>query len=207
MAGTTIAKRRSPGGPPRNEDTRLRILDSTLQLLEQTPLQAVTIEAIAQKARVSKTTIYRWWSSKASLVIDAFMEQHLGRTPMRRDLPPTEALAAHIRLVIRQYSGFAGRIVAQIIAAGQSDPEVLLEYRERFYRGRRAVIRETMDKWERQELIAPTVDIEVLMDLIYANIYNQLLIEHGPLDEKFADQQVDLMTALLKAVTHAHRTA
>jgi AcrR family transcriptional regulator len=181
----------------------LRILNATLQLLEDTPLQTITIEAIAQKARVSKTTIYRWWSSKASLVIDAFMEQHLGRTPMRRDLPPREALAAHIRLVIRQYNGFAGRIVAQIIAAGQSEPEVLLEYRERFYRGRRAVIREAVEKWGRQELGDRAVDIEVLMDVIYANIYYRLLIEQGRLDEAFADKQVGMMTALLDALAEA----
>ena len=71
--------------------------EATLHLLEDGTVQSLTIEAIAREAGVGKATIYRWWDSKALVVIDAFVEHHIVRTPMPRDLPPAEALAIHFR--------------------------------------------------------------------------------------------------------------
>jgi AcrR family transcriptional regulator len=198
MRDATVIIDKRPSGRPRNEATRVAILATTMEMLQHSPLQVITIEAIAKAAGVSKATIYRWWPSKVSVVIDAFIEHHIVKTPMRRDLPPTESIALHMRSLIQQYDGFPGRVVAQILAEGQSDPEVLREWRERFYYGRRAVVREMMEEWKRQVRPAQDIDLEFLMDMIYAPIYQRLLLRHAPLDTAFADRLTALMTEFLE---------
>lgn len=173
------------GGRPRSESTRKAILAATIKLLQEESIQAITIEAIAREAGVSKATIYRWWESKASVVIDAFIEHHIVLTPMRHDIHPAEALLAHWQLFATQYSGWAGRLVAQILAEGQSDADVLRQFRERFYYGRRAVLFEVVDKLRKEFPKVASVDSELLMDMLYSPVYMRLFWGAGPIDGKF----------------------
>ena len=184
-------------GRPRSEATRAQILSATIRLLEERTVQAITIEAIAKEAGVGKATIYRWWDSKALVVIDAFAEHHLAQTPMPRDLPPGEAIAAHIALLIRRYAGWSGRIVAQIIAEGQADPNVLREWRERFHYGRRAIVRELLEEWRRTTPIPTPPNIETLAELLYAPLYLRLMLGTGPLDDTFAREHIGYVYSLL----------
>ena len=96
-------------------------------------IAADSIESIAREAGVGKATIYRWWSSKAAVVIDAFVQNHVVHTPMPKGVTSREALTRHIHLLVEQYGGWPGRIVAQILAEGQADPDALRELRERFF--------------------------------------------------------------------------
>lgn len=187
---TSAAKEKNTrgGGRPRSEATRKAILSATLELLRHESIQAITIEAIAREAGVSKATIYRWWQSKASVVIDAFVENHVVKTPLRHDIHPAEALLGHWRLFAEQYSGWAGRVVAQILAEGQSDPEVQREFRERFYYGRRAVVREVVEKLRKAVPAVSRIDPERLMDMIYSPVYMRLMWGYGPIDETFINE-------------------
>lgn len=184
-------------GRPRSEATRREILAATLRLLERSTVQALTIEAIAKESGVGKATIYRWWETKAHVVIDAFMDHHVAHTPMPRDVPPGEAIARHITSLVEQYAGWSGRIVAQIIAEGQADPAVLREFRERFHDGRRAVVREVLEQWRAEAGLPVPPNIELLSDLLYAPIYMRLLLGHAPLDAAFARDHVDYVWRLL----------
>lgn len=185
------------GGRPRSEKTRQVILSSALNLARNESLQSVTIEAIARTAGVSKATIYRWWDSKASIVIDAFVEQHVIHTPMPRNVHPVEALVRHWRLLAAQYADWPGRVVAQILAEGQSDPAVLREFRERFHYGRRAVVREVMQELVERCALSGRVSAELLMDMYYGPIYMRLLWGHAPLDDDFTRKfPVDFFTSI-----------
>lgn len=151
------------------------------------PLQQISIESIAREAGVGKATIYRWWSSKAAVVIEAFLHTHLSHTPMVKGGSPREALIRHIHLLVDEYNGWSGRIVSQILAEGQGDPDVLREFRERFWYGRRAVVREVIEDARRLGEFRSDMDTELQMDILYAPIYFRLLVRHLPLDKKFAD--------------------
>ena len=76
----------------RSEASRSAILEATIELLNETTVQKLSIEAIAKRAGVGKTTIYRWWPSKAAVVIDAFMEHHLVKTPVPEGVSVRDAL-------------------------------------------------------------------------------------------------------------------
>lgn len=187
---------RSPGRP-RNETTRALILAATMRLLRKQTVQAITMEAIAREAGAGKTTIYRWWPSKALVVIDAFMERHVVNTPLRADLAPGDAIAHHMLSLVEQYSGWSGRIVAQLIAEGQADPAVMREFRERFYYGRRALVREVLERWRHTGGLEPSVNLDLLADALYAPVYLRLLMGHAPLDADFVREHIGLMYGLL----------
>lgn len=186
-------------GRPRSEATRKVILCATLDLLRRETLQSITTEAIAKAAGVSKATIYRWWSSKALIVMDAFIEHHIVSTPMRRGLKPGEAIAQHMHDLVEQYAGFGGQIVGQILAKGRSDPIIAREFRSRFHYGRRAVVRETLEEWRNSGEISPDTDIEILMDVLYGPIYMRLMVGHAPLDARFVDDLQRFIFPLLGA--------
>jgi AcrR family transcriptional regulator len=184
-------------GRPRSEASRRGILTTTIKLLQTHTVQAITIEAIAREAGVSKATIYRWWNSKASIVIDAFLENHLLRTPMPRELPPRLAVAQHFQSLVAQFSGWSGSIVGQIIAEAQFDRQVAREFRERFHYGRRAVVREVLEEWRLSGEIAPSTNVEVMMDVIYGPVYMRLMVGHAPLDEKFVRDHLTYVYQML----------
>lgn len=192
-----VDKAPSSVGRPRSEESRRGILTTTIKLLQEQSVQAITIEAIAREAGVSKATIYRWWNSKAAIVIDAFIENHIIRTPMPRQVPPRIAITRHFQALVTQFSGWSGSIVAQIIAEAQFDHQIAREFRERFHYGRRAVVREVLDEWRRSGEIDPATNVEVLMDVIYGPVYMRLLVGHAPLDEAFVHDHLTYVFRML----------
>ena len=181
----------------RNEASRLSILDATLRLLadENMTMKSLSIEAIAKEAGVGKTTIYRWWPSKAAVVVDAFMENHLVHTPVRTDVSVPEALALHLRSLIHQYAGPAGRLVSQLLAESQYDPETLAMFRERFFDNRYWTIIELVQRGVDNGELSPALDARIVSEMLYAPVYHRLLIGHRPLDDQFAD---DLIATVLE---------
>lgn len=197
-AEPTEDRRRSPGRT-RSDTSRTAILRSTLKLLESNTLAQVSIEAIAREAGVGKATIYRWWTSKASVVIDAFIQYHVAHTPMPKNISAHEALSRHLHSLIEEYGGRSGRLVAQILAEGQNDPTVLREFRERFFYGRQAMVREVIEQARRTGEFRADLDAEAAMDMLYSPIYFRLLVDHLPLDKAFADAHSATMLHLLSA--------
>jgi AcrR family transcriptional regulator len=146
----------------------------------------LSIEAIAREAGVGKTTIYRWWPSKAAVVIDAFMENHLVHTPIRTDVPVPEALESHLRSLIRQYAGPTGKIVSQIIAESQYDPEIRELFRERFFDDRYRAVVELIQRGVDNGELPPDIDAGLFGEMLYSPVYHRLLLGYRPLDRKLA---------------------
>jgi AcrR family transcriptional regulator len=161
-------------------------LEATKSLLETTTVRDLTIEAIARKAGVGKTTIYRWWSSKAAVVIDT-LEAAVPHARLAECKSVTAALSEQVRLLIEQYRGPHGRIMAELIAEGQANPDLLAEFRECFLMRRRAVARDLIEHGKAIKEFDPNIDTDLVCDMIYGSIYYRLLIGHLPLDLAFAE--------------------
>jgi rhodanese-related sulfurtransferase len=195
-------------GRPRSETARKAILEAAAELLLVRGLGAVSMDAVADRAGVSKATIYRWWPSKETLALDAlchdfsvFNPPAQGSGPLRADL--LSDIGPWIRLLFnRPYGG----VIAALIAAGQTDTRFAEEYRARFVEPRRertrAIFRRSI---ERGELAADT-NVEVAMDLLYGPLYHRLLHGHEPLDERFLQ---DVVAAVLGGLVwlRGHRLA
>ncbi|MBX3099549.1 MAG: TetR/AcrR family transcriptional regulator [Salinibacterium sp.] len=182
----------------RSEHSRQAILQATMKLLdERVPgsmsVQQLSIERIAREAGVSKTTIYRWWPNKASVIIDTFLENHILATPMREDLPAIDALREHVTALAALYAGHEGRLMAQLIAESQYDPATLDEFKKHFWRPRRDVVNRIILRAIEEGSIRGDRTPDEIAERIYAPIYFKLLFQEGSFDLETIGAGFDLL--------------
>lgn len=180
----------------RSEESRRAILDAALKLLDEDradglTVQKLSIERIAREAGVGKTTIYRWWPSKAAVVIDSFVDSHIAATPVRSGVPAIEALREHLASLAEIYSGREGRLVAQLIAECQYDASTLAEFKERFWSQRQLVVSELIERSMEEGSIDCGLDPEVIAEMLYSPIYFRLLFQVGSLDKDVSNAIFD----------------
>ncbi len=180
-------------GRPRSAtaEAHSAILTAVYELLQERSVRDVTMEAVARKAGVGKPTLYKWWPTKAALVLAVVQERVMDglEPPM---LGTAEAvIRGTVRGLIKAFNGFYGKVMAELIAEGQSEPALLQELYDRHIGQRRA---ETVAAVERDkaagEFVADT-DADVLIDTIFGAIYYRLLLRSAPLTEEFGERVVD----------------
>ncbi len=177
-----------PPGRPRSEHSRQAILRSTLKLLRQQGFPDLSIEAVAADANVSKATVYRWWPNRGALVADAFLESAEQELQFPHTGSVRSDMSRQMRRLIRVFRSSRGKVVAALLGGGQSDPELLEAFRERFLWPRRRQAYQTLQRGiDRGELPADT-DLDLLLDSLYGPMYFRFLIRHDELTEKFADK-------------------
>ena len=185
-------KKRTPGRP-RSEEARAAILSSTLELLEDLGFGELTIEAVAARAGVGKTTIYRWWPSKAVLVADAFMSSVIRETRFPDTGSVREDLRAQMQRLAVIFRGPRGRILRSLIGGGQSDPELIEAFRNRWLVPRRAEAIGILQRGIDRGQLPPDLDRNMLLDALYGPLYFRMLVGHGPLSTAFVDNVCDAM--------------
>lgn len=187
----------------RSEQSRQAILQATINLLDQRQpghmsVQQLSIERIARDAGVSKATIYRWWSSKAALIIDTFIENHVTATPIRDDLPAIDALREHAIALAKVYSGYEGSLMAQLIAESQYDDATLRDFKDKFFLPRRAMIKKVIQRAVQEGSIRDDLDIDHIAEYIYSPIYFRLLFQESSLDAEATSSSFDITMQGLK---------
>ena len=176
----------------RSEESRRAVLEATMKLLEDSgpeglTVQKLSIERIAREAGVSKTTIFRWWSSKVAVVIDTFLDNHVARTPVREDVPAIDALREHMASLADVYAGNEGRLVAQLIGECQQDETTMAEFKKHFWSPRALVVESLVERAISEGSMRKDLDAQVVTEMLYAPIYFRLLFQSGTLDAKATD--------------------
>lgn len=180
--------KRSPGRP-RSEESRRSILRSTLKLLKQDGgFPELSIEAIAADANVGKTTVYRWWPTKAALVADAFSLSADDELRFPDTGSVQKDMSLQMRRLIRVFRSKRGKVVAALLAGGQSDPELIEAFRDRFLWPRRRQAYKTLQRGIFRGELPADSDLDLVLDSLYGPIYMRFLIRHDKLDEGFADK-------------------
>jgi AcrR family transcriptional regulator len=179
---------KTPDQRRRNEKARTAILRAARELLDRRGFQRLTIEGIAARAGVGKATIYRWWPSKAALVMDAVLAAASPRIPFPDTGSAREDLRRQIASVIELYTHTkTGRGITALIAESQHDSSLAESLRDRFIASRRADAAMVFERGiERGELRAD-LDVDVAIDALYGAVYYRLLVSHAPLDSAYAD--------------------
>jgi AcrR family transcriptional regulator len=177
-----------PPGRPRSEEARQAILRSTLRILGQSGFSELTIEDVADHARVGKATVYRWWPNKGALIADAFASN----TTRKLRFPDTGSvfsdMSRQMRQLVKVFRSPRGRIVSAILAAGQSDRDVIAAFRDRFLWPRRKEAYATLRRGIRRGELRKDIDPDLVLDSLYGPIYMRFLIRHGRLTPEFVDR-------------------
>src|SRR5579862_2495393 len=177
-----------PPGRPRSERARLAILQSTLRILGKNGFADLTIEEVADRAAVGKATVYRWWPNKGALIADAFASS----TTRRLRFPDTGSvytdMSRQMRQLVKVFRSRRGRIVSAILAAGQSDKDLIAAFRDRFLWPRRREAYATLERGIRRGELRKDIDRDLLLDSLYGPIYMRFLIQHDRLTPEFVDR-------------------
>ena len=172
-------------GRPRNAETEKAILEASYDLLLENGFGNVTVEKIAERAKVSKATIYKWWPNKAAVVMDGFLSAAMARLP----LPDTGSV---IHDIVSQASNLAnfltsreGKVITELIAEGQFDGKLAEEYRLRYFNPRRLDSRRILERGMERGELKKGLDLELCIDLIYGPLFYRLLVTGEKIDEPF----------------------
>jgi AcrR family transcriptional regulator len=207
---TTITEETRRPGRPRSAKAHKAILEATTELLLEQGLQSMNMDELAERAGVSKATIYRWWASKELLALDALRAEWETSGPTaERDTGSLRGdLLAQIRPWLRKLNDKPyGRVIAGLVAQAQTDPEFATLYREHFVQPRRDATRPLLLRAIARGEVAAGTDLEVTLDLLYGPIYHRLLHGHAPLNDRFVQQVIDAVITAISphALPQAHR--
>lgn len=181
-------------GRPRNVEAQKSILAASYELLLENGFQAVTVDKIADRAGVSKATIYKWWPNKAAVIMDGFLNAATARLPVPDTGSASDDIVTHATNLTRFLTSREGAIITELLGEGQFDTGLAEAYRTRFFRPRRQEARSLLEKGIQIGELKKDLDVEICIDLIYGPIFYRLLVTGEPLDEHYV--QTIVMNAL-----------
>jgi len=178
-------------GRPRSERLHRAILRTAFKSVLELGFRAVSVELIAAKAGVGKTTIYRRWPNKAAVVMDAFTLMVGSGSLFPRAERATDSIRLQMRAMAKSFRGDDGVLVKALLAEAQFDPELAKAFRERWTLPRRKLALPVIREAIRQGGMRPDIDPEDTIDLLYAPIYYRLQMGTGPLSDVYVDAILD----------------
>ncbi|GLW97700.1 TetR/AcrR family transcriptional regulator [Microtetraspora sp. NBRC 16547] len=188
---------KKPNPARRNERSRQAILAAARELISEMGYAKVSIEAIAARAGVGKQTIYRWWPSKGAVVFDSFLALSGNPEEEGTALPDTGDIEADLKLVMRAtVAEFADPDFEAPIRALNSeiinDSDLAAQYREKLARpvddAKKARLRSAQEAGQ----LAADADLDLVLEVLYAPLYQRWLHRSGPLTAEYADALVDI---------------
>ncbi|MDT0345314.1 TetR/AcrR family transcriptional regulator [Streptomyces litchfieldiae] len=174
-------------------------MTAAADILEEHGYQGVTIEGIARRSGAAKTTIYRWWDSKAELVMDAYTHTVAQRMPepdtgsVRDDLV---AYTAELYDVVNH--PLRVRALRGLMAEAQLDPGFERPFRA-WVATRRQVVAAILGRGRDRGELRPDLDLEHAVDLLFGPYWYRLLVGHLPLDPREAERHIDQILNGLRA--------
>ena len=189
----TSTSSRSPGRP-RSEASRQAILTAALSLATETGYAGLTIEGIAARAGVGKQTIYRWWPSRADVLLEAgaaeadlqvpVTDHGSYRADLRAFLEASYALGNEPR--------FAGLLRA-LMAEAQLDPEFGLRFRAAFLERRREALAVIAGRARERGDLPGRPDPATVADIVFGTIWYRILATTRPFDAVLKEDLLDLL--------------
>ncbi|MFJ9472138.1 TetR/AcrR family transcriptional regulator [Streptomyces caniferus] len=188
-----MADKAAPDSSRRSERSRRAIFDAALALVGEVGYDKLTIEGIASRAGVGKQTIYRWWPSKAAVLLDAFTD---GVDDYAAGLPDTGDLAADLKFVLRatadEFNDPAFQAPYRALAvAGANDEGLsrtfvarLLEPGIRVYVDRLRAAQEAGE-------VAAGIDVRIAAEMVLSPFSQRWLMRTGELTYDYVDTLVD----------------
>ena len=188
---------------PRSARTEKAILDAARELLAEGGVRELTVEGVAARSGVAKTTIYRRWRGKNELALAVLIDmvEKVVSTP---DLGDTRAeLVSFVDAAVKILgSTLMGRVMQGLVSDLATDPDLARAFRERVVAMRIGEVRRLIERGIERGDLRPDTDIELAHELLFGPIYYRLLLSGAPLEDRLAGRVVD---AVLPAFAAAKR--
>lgn len=184
-------------GPKRSEQSRLAILAAAFELTRDEGYRNLTVEGIAARAGVGKQTVYRWWESKADVLLEAgalkadLYVSVVDRGAWRADLE--QFLRDSFRLL--HLPGLAP-LLASLMAEAQLDPGFARRFREGFLLRRRAALSELIDRAAERGDAPSGIPAATIVATVFGTIWYRLLAGDDPPGDAEIASLLDLLAPI-----------
>jgi AcrR family transcriptional regulator len=185
----------------RSEVREEAILHAAMNLLSEVGYDQMTIDAVAERARASKATIYRRWSGKADLVTTA-VRRYAG-TPVTTPSETTslrDDLVAVLQSLRASLTGQDAALILGLLVAMRRDPDLADTVRRHVLDHKREVFAAVLTRAVARGDLPATADHTLLAEISSAALFSRLLITGEPLDDQFLRKLVDAV--LLPLLNH-----
>ncbi|NWD06403.1 TetR/AcrR family transcriptional regulator [Pseudomonas gingeri] len=182
-------------GRPRSSDATEAVRKAALALAHEGGIAQATVERIAQRSGVAKTTIYRRWPSAGAILMDAFLAEISPFIEYVEEPTISATFRRAVAELIRALEGSRGRLLRHLLAAAQLDEQLQRAFWENWIEPRRVQGRALLIRARERGELEPGINMEVLMDLLFGAVYYRLMIPYAPLDETFAEQLIEQVFA------------
>ena len=183
-------------GRPRDPEADRAILQATIELLGEEGYEGLSIEGVAARAGVGKTTVYRRWPSKEPLIVDAIKRYKLPEEPTA----PSGEESTRDALV-RVLSHFtramgpseSGRMMGGLVAEMSRNPELARAVRTGILEHRRSFVFAILRRGIELGEIRPDVDVEVVADMLGGPVVMRSLLTGGAITPRLVRKVIDTM--------------
>lgn len=175
-------------GRPRSQRARRAVLDAARALFDEGGYAAATVEAIADRSGVAKTTIYRSWPNRASLLVDVLVEVAAAVAPPPEGRDPLRALRSELRRTAVAANGLTGRLLTSLLGEAQQDLEVRTALLRGLFHPRRQASADAIRRAQAAGALRSDVPPHVAVDLLFGPLFFRMFVQHEPVTEAFVKQ-------------------
>ncbi|WP_449385504.1 TetR/AcrR family transcriptional regulator C-terminal ligand-binding domain-containing protein [Cellulomonas soli] len=173
-------------GRPRSQERRLAVLRAAADLaLEDAALP--TMDAIAARAGVSRTTLYKWWPSAPAVLLEGLLEHFHESIEFDDTLPVRDALTGQVDALVHLLRDTAaGTLLRRLMAASSSDRAVAEAMLDTWLHPRREHALHHLRRGLADGSVRAGTDVELVADALFAPVYHRLVWAHAPLEDDLA---------------------
>jgi AcrR family transcriptional regulator len=186
---------RRPPGRPRSEDSRRAILLAALTSVAELGYGHTTIEGIATRAGVGKQTIYRWWPSKADIVLEASASKADTYVPV----DDRGSYAADLQaFLVASFAIANNPDVANLLRALMAEAQIDAAFGERlrsaFLLPRREALAVITDRARVRGDLPTQPSASVVADVVFGTIWYRILATREPFEDQLIDDLLSILT-------------
>lgn len=170
---------------------RTAVMDATKGLLREAGFARLTVDAIADRSGVGKATIYRWWSNRADVAMDALLEERGPVGWFVHDGPAIGNLRRQLMVATEFLGGPTGLLVAGVVGDAQHDPQTAQAFRQRFLAPLFDLTRRLLVEATEEGDIRADVDHDTLIDMLTGPLYFRLLVTGEPISPDATERLID----------------
>lgn len=180
-------------GRPRDSGATEGILRAALELGAELRFDGLTIEGIAARAGVGKTTIYRRWPSVWAIVAEAVLAEVTQISPVVARATARESFSASMKLVAKAFRGKNGALLRPLIGRAQFDDALRGAIGESWLNERRKLSRELVVRGIESGELRAGLDPDTVLDALYGPLYHRLLLPYDGTEVRLSDAYIDAL--------------